>query len=173
MPCTLCMLSTWSRVALSPPPTSQNEDCVSVLGNLLEDEPIRRLNLHPIGAPAENVIRCRIPASDEVHPKRVVDLGFEEVCRKRHIVLFRLLLDSLMRALDVIDNRRRLDKRVRRDHMDGLRAFLLRQLSKCLPDKLQRGPSNPCLLNTQSPTDSRSVCRPPGFPRECLTGRGF
>src|SRR5688572_4519851 len=85
------------------------------------DETVRRLNFHPVRAPAKPLIRSRVTLSDQVYPESVAHIGLHDVGLEWQSLFCRRRLDPLERRPDLLNDHRRFDERVRRNHIDRLR----------------------------------------------------
>ena len=79
---------------------AEDEDGLAVLLHDLADELVGRLDLEPLGAPAELLARGRVAAADQVDPERVRDLRRELVRVDRHLLLAGRVPHPVERGLD-------------------------------------------------------------------------
>src|SRR5260370_31965681 len=77
------------------PTYAKNEDYFPILLRCCLYKAIGRLNLHPVCTPSEAFIWRRIPFSDQVDPKRVLNVWFHDFRLERKALLCRADLDAL------------------------------------------------------------------------------
>ena len=100
----------------------------------LFDETVGRLDLQTVGAPAESPIWSWVSETDQVYPEGVLESRPDLLRAERHAVASGTFIDLVECAIDVVDDRRRLDERVGGDHIHGLRTLLGWKFRKRVPD---------------------------------------